>query len=316
MSKLTGTSPNKQLSPSRSESDLQKLLDDEVQGHPNNPVINITKRCKRRCPPTMDVNDGLDDFKNEIKNMLQSMIGSQNTRMDQLENLILEVKQINNNIQGTNTGIEKTMSSISDQITSLELKITGLEKERSLVHSKLAELEEKLESFDRSMVKTSVELRNVPKRPNETKEMLYSSVLELLKQLELNIQLSDIRDVLRQPSKKQNANSAITIEFTNTLVKSIFLAAVKAYNKNHTNNKLSSASLGMVPNTPVYIAEQLTVTSKRLFYQARNYAKANNIQYCWTSSGRIMLKKDPESQSIVIKSERQLEQLHPKDNNA
>lgn len=312
MSNTIRTPPN-QLT-TRSESDITKLYaeKDEASNNDNDtPKINITQRAKRRCPTSEEKNDdSLAAFKNEIRDMILNLMSSQNSRMDQLENHIIQIKNSNSKIEETNSGIEKSMSSVTEQLTSLETKITGLEQQRNDMAIKLTALEEKMESYDRSIIKTCVELRNIPKRPNETKNMLFDALLELSKYLQINLQLSDIRDVLRQPSKKESANSTVTVEFTNTLVKSNFLSAVKEYNKQNSNDKLNSTHLGIkAPKTPSYIAEQLTSSSKRLFYLARNYAKTNQYLYCWTSNGRVMLKKDADSQTIVIKTELQLKQI-------
>lgn len=208
-----------------------------------------------------------------------------------------------------------SMSSVSDQLTSLESKIIGLEKERITMVTKLTALEEKVESFDRTLVRTCVELRNVPKRANENKKALYDALLELSKQLEIKMQVADIRDVSRRLSKKESSNSSLTVEFMNTLTKTNFLLAVKDYNKRNPTNKINSTHLGIdAPKTPIYIAEQLTTYSKRLFYLARNFAKANQYLFCWTAEGRILMKKTPDSPSIVIKNEMQLHKMSaPKD---
>ncbi|KAJ8732374.1 hypothetical protein PYW07_014973 [Mythimna separata] len=238
------------------------------------------------------------------------MVNVQNARMDKLENHLMELKTSTSKIEASNTDIDKSMTFLSDQLTSIETKITGLEKERNSMSIKLTALEEKVESLDRSIVKTCVELRNIPKQSKETKKMLYTSLLKLSNYIEMDLQSSDIREVLRQPSKKDSTTSSLTVEFTNTLLKSEFLTAIKEYNRRNPNNKINSSHLGYEkPTTPIYVAEQLTAYSKRLFYLARTYAKANEYSYCWTSEGRILLKKNPESPSIVIRSEQQLNSL-------
>lgn len=297
--------------PSRSESDIPNLFSKEELSIGNTVTTNITQRNKRRCPSSEhNFNDNLTEFKNEISDMIKNMVSVQNARMDKLENHIMELKTSTSKIEATNTDIDKSMTSLSDQLTSIETKITGLEKERNSMSIKLTALEEKVESLDRSIVKTCVELRNIPKQSKETKKTLYDSLLKLANYLELNLPSSDIRDVLRQPSKKESSTSTLTVEFTNTFVKSEFLTAVKEYNKRNPNNKINSSHLGYEkPTTPVYVAEQLTATSKRLFYLARTYAKVNEYSYCWTTDGRILLKKNPDSPSIVIRSEQQLNSL-------
>lgn len=293
--------------PSRSESDLRKLHAVEDL------EVNITQRAKRRCLSEEVSGGELDLFKNEFKQMIHDMFTTQNCRLDKLENHIMEIKNHYTEIRSTNTELEKAMTVISDQLQSLEDKIITLEKERGSMTVKLSTLEEKIESFDRSLIKTSIELRNVPKRVNETKTMLYDVVTHLSNHLGIETDLTSVRDVARQPSKKENTTSSLTVEFSNTLTKTRFLTAVKDYNKKNPKGKVNSSHLNIktAQITPIYIAEQLTSYSKRLFYLSRNFAKSHNYNFCWTSGGRVLLKKDSDSQSFVIKNEEQLRQLPP-----
>ncbi|CAB3237460.1 unnamed protein product [Arctia plantaginis] len=183
--------------------------------------------------------------------------------------------------------------------------------ERHETARKVTSLEERLETLDRNLVKTSVELRNVPKRVAETKSMLYDSITYLSKQLNIGIEPTHIRDITRQPSKKENQTSNITLEFSNTLLKASFLNAIRQYNKQNPKNKVSSSHLDIktTEQLPIYITEQLTSQAKKTFYSARSFAKANQYSFCWTSNGKIMLKKDTNSQAIIIKNEEHLKQL-------
>ncbi|KAJ8733221.1 hypothetical protein PYW08_001519 [Mythimna loreyi] len=304
MYKTPPKTPPNQYS-SRSESDIRKLHSDQ------DPVGNITQRAKRRCLSDEVSGGDLDIFKNDIKKMINEMICSQSSRLDKLEGHIKEIKNHYTEIKATNTDLERAMTVVSDQLQSLENKITGLENQRGSMAIQLAKLENRLEVLDHNLIKTSIELRNVPKRQNETKIMLYDTISHLSRHLGLDTESSSIRDVTRLPSKKENVTSSLTVEFCNTLVKTKFLAAVKDYNKLNPTDKIKSTHLNLksLPETPIYITELLTANTKRLFYLSRNHAKTHQYKYCWTSNGKVMLKKNPDSQTIVVRSEEQLKQL-------
>ena len=303
-SHLKRTPPNQTGVPSRSESDLRKLYAEEAL------QCNIAQRNKRKHSNEV-TGDELEIFKNELREMIREMMSANNSRLDKLEGHIIEIKKHYTDISATTTELEKSLTFVSDQLSSLESKITSLEKERSSMMLKLSALEEKLEISERNNVKASIEIRNVPKQVKESKTMLFEMIKCLSKKLNTSTDLSTIRDVIRQPSKKEKNTSNITVEFSNTLDKTHFLAAVKEYNKKNSNSKVSSSHLGLsgTPQTPIYIAEHLTTLTKRLFYLARNYAKSNQYNYCWTSDGRVFLRKNADSQSIVVKSDQQLKQL-------
>ncbi|KAJ8710564.1 hypothetical protein PYW08_009079 [Mythimna loreyi] len=295
--------------PSRSDSDIRQLcMDDYLQ-------LNISQRAKRKCVSGGANDDAkgneLETSKSEIIEVMKEMMCAQNERLDKLEKHLMEIKKHNTEIKNINGELEKSLTFVSDQISSLGAKITGLEKERNTMVIKLSTLEEKVELLERNLIKTSVEIRNVPKMPNENKTVLYDMIQHLSNQLQIQTEPNSIRDVIRQPSKKENTKSNLTVEFSNSLTSSKFLTAVKEYNKRNPNHKLCSTHLGLkvTPGTPVYITEQLTPHAKRLFYLTRNFAKSNNYSFCWTSNGRVMLKKNPDSQVIPIKTEGQLQLL-------
>lgn len=93
-----------------------------------------------------------------------------------------------------------------------------------------------------------------PKYHKKIKNGLFTFVQHLSKQLEVDIQLSDIRDVSLLPSKRDSKTSNISIEFSNTLLKSNFLMSAKLFNSKNAGNKINSTHLSLaVPPTPVHI---------------------------------------------------------------
>ncbi|CAG9791406.1 unnamed protein product [Diatraea saccharalis] len=305
--------PPKQKTPSKSESDIQQLVAEETV------KLNITQRAKRKClsgevsniQQNASDNDEFANFKKEIKDMIKELLSIHNGRLDKLENHILEIKSHYADIKTVNTELEKSMSFISDKISSLDSKISGLEKERNAMSTKLSMLEQQTEIHNRNLTKTSVEIRNVPKRLGETKSMLYDTIKHFSKQLNIEMEQIHIRDITRQPSKKENLTSNITLEFSNTLLKTNFLSAVKQFNKQNPKSKVNSTHLDITTTreSPIYVTELLTTQAKRLFYLTRAYAKTNEYRFCWTSNGRIMLKKDTDTQTIIINDEQQLKHL-------
>ncbi|KAJ0184290.1 hypothetical protein K1T71_000713 [Dendrolimus kikuchii] len=112
----------------------------------------------------------MDTFKNDIKDMIQELICAQNSRMDKLESHIMAIKNQNVKIENTNHEIEKSMTFVSEQLTSLETKISGLEKDRVSLAKNVAVIQERVETFDHNLIKTSTEIRNVAKKNKRIKE--------------------------------------------------------------------------------------------------------------------------------------------------
>ncbi|KAJ0178059.1 hypothetical protein K1T71_005882 [Dendrolimus kikuchii] len=184
--------PNKVIV-SRSDTDIQILLAEEENASLKNKQVNGKPKTRRTAPIKGAAGNEMDTFKNDIKDMIQELICAQNSRMDKLESHIMEIKNQNVKIENTNHEIEKSMTFVSEQLTSLETKISGLEKDRMSLAKNVAAIQERVETFDHNLIKTSIEIRNVPKKTNESKNMLYDMILNLSKQLAMNISEFNIR---------------------------------------------------------------------------------------------------------------------------
>lgn len=316
--KETSTSKSN-TSPSRSDSDIPKLCKQSQPLH--NITDNSTKgrnaKRRRASGESSADSNNLSDFKNEIKDMIKEMMCDQNSRLDTFERYIKEIKCHYTKIQDTNNTIEKSMNYMSDQLTSLEANIASLDKERKTMLLQLSSLQDKIYSLERDAIKTSIEIRNVPKQPHETKDQLFLLVQKVTKALSVDLQSTEIRDVQRHPSKKEQKTSTVTIEFCNTLTKHRLLDSVKDFNRQNSTEKLSSSTIGIDnQKTPIYIAEKLTPHEKQLFFVARKFAKANQYAYCWTSNGRVLIRKDSTSPYVVVKNESQLENMSNANSNS
>lgn len=236
------------------------------------------------------------------------MMATQSERLDKLELHILDIKGQTSNIESTNSDIEKSMTFMSEQIASIESQITKLERDRNTMATELSAIQGKIDSFDRYIAKTSIEIRNIPKKTRETKDMLYNTVEQLAKFLNLDLVPSDVRDVTRMPSKKDQKTATILVEFSNTLIKSRYLASAKDFNKKNSDNKLNNTHLGFAePKAPIFIDELLTPAAKKLFYLTRTFIKqSNRYNFCWTSDGKIFVKENKDTPYFQIKNEDQL----------
>lgn len=267
----------------------------------------ITQRAKR----PRDSEDSEPSDLSELKSMIQTMMSCQSERLDKLESLMLNIKVQTSNIETSNTDIQKSMTYLSDQMSTIDAQITNLEADRKSMAAELTTIQEKITSFERHNTKTSIEIRAVPKRSHETKAMLYETISQLSKTLNLDYSLGDIRDVTRGPSKKEQKTSTLIVEFSNTLVKSQYLTMVKEFNKNKDKEfKLNSTHLGFTETaSPIFVDELLTTASKRLFYLTRNFIKQSHFNFCWTTNDKIFVKENKDTPYFQIKSESHLNSL-------
>lgn len=147
----------------------------------------------------------------------------------------------------------------------------------------------------------------------ETKSDLYNMVNKIYNAMGIEYSLPNLRDVYRLPSKASISYSTVVTDFSNTLIKDKFLRAVKAYNKDHAEKQLNTYHLGLEgAENPIYISDHLTPKAKRLLFLARDYAKTENYSYCWSTNGKVFLRKKEGVPLIVIKSEDTLQELKEK----
>lgn len=247
--------------------------------------------------------DDFNSFKEEIKNMIKSLWAEQQKDIKNIIPTLLDIKQ-------TNTNIENSIALLSAQNLELTNKITELENKSRDDRNHIAILEERLEHLQMGLRKSNLEIKNVPKKNNESKEDLIEMVLCLSTSIGGNLRKEDIKDIYRVRGKKEPQNPPIILETSSTLIKTNILKLCRAFNIK-TKSKICAKHLGFrsSEDTPVFISEQLTQRGSRLHYLARDLAKSKQYKYCWTAYGKVYIRKTDNSPIIRIKSEAHVQHL-------
>lgn len=300
MPKLTRSPNSGNFQQTLSDSDVSKI----------NPTVStpvfLSQRHKRQREPS---EEDFSSFKKEIKAMLDDWKDSQTSLMNKLISEIADIKTQNSEIKLTNEDIQRSMTFLNDQYENFKVKVESLEKERKQHLTQIASLESKIEDMERNSKSSTIEIRNVliPKE-RETKDDLCNIVQKTCQALKVNVQQSTIRDVYR--IKNKSGKGTIIAEFTSVLLKNEVIQGVKLHNKEHSQQRLTSADIGL-PGliTPVYVSEALTNKGRRLFFLARDIAKTQEYKFCWTRNGIIYLRKSVNAPHIEIKEESQLMSL-------
>lgn len=278
----------------------------ETYKTPPNEYVHL--RYKR--PRSDDIKDQLNDFKKEMKEMISSLMLAGDAERVRLRKDITDIKTKIEDVKRTNIEIEKSMDFISNKFEEAMVKIDTLENESRKNRAQIQILQEKLDSFERTSFKSTIEMRNFPAKDKETINDLTSFIINTGKALDLDVQPSEIRDAWRLPGKP-GSNRTILAEFTTVATKAKFLQQTRSFNQSRSGeNKLNTEHIGIAgKRSPVYISEHLTSASRKLYYMAREFAKENKYKFCWTSHGRIFLRKEENSKQIIIKSEKCLTDL-------
>lgn len=242
-------------------------------------------------------------FKEEVKSIIQTLKSEQLEKDKDILPTVLDIKK-------SNTNIENSISLLIAQNQELTSKITQLETKSKEDREYIAILEDRVEQLQMGARKTNLEIKNVPKKTNESKEDLIDMVMCLSTSIGGNLRKDDIKDIYRLRGKKAPQNPTIVLETTSSIKKTETLKLCRAFNVK-TKTKICAKHLGFrtSEDTPVFVAEQLTPRGSRLHFLARDLAKSQQYKYCWTAYGKVYIRKTDNSPIISVTSEAQIQQL-------
>lgn len=125
--------------------------------------------------------------------------------------------------------------------------------------------------------------------------------------LDLEITDSDISTSHPVPSYNKDASPKIIVKFTRRDVRNTFYGNRKKLKGKKVKN-LPSLNLGN-NNNYIYISESLTPSKKKLFGRANKLKKRLKWKFIWTNNGRIYLKESDNTNTHVIDSEENMNEL-------
>lgn len=288
------------------DSSMNKSISDtdiNLAGSCKSPPCFVFQRAKRS---REDVSIGLqlDEFKEEMRKMMKLFTEKRESETHEIN---LTLKQI----QQSNINIEKSITSLTEHNEELKVKIGKLESQAKESNQYITVLEQKLEDIQIGCRKANFVLKNVPKKSDESKEDLMDMVVCLSRNIGCVMDKHNINDIFRVRGKKSDSpNTPIVVETSSAILKAELLKMGKTFNlKNKT--KLSCKHLGLKTHedTPIFLAEHLTTKASRLFFHARDLSKSGAYKFCWTAYGKVYVKKNEHSPTVIIRTEDQVHQL-------
>lgn len=246
--------------------------------------------------------DELTVFMREMKDTFEKFKKEQDQKYTMLLSSV-------NAIKDQNSEIKIAMDFISKQYDDMEKKLASMTSERKVFQARIQQLESKIDTMERSQKGTSIEVKNIPPIKGESKTELLKLVDNISQTLNMQILNTEIRDIYRINTKNVN-NKPIIVDFTSAIAKEKLLSRVKQYNKDNKDCKLNTSHFHISgPQKPIYITENLTAKCRKLYAQAREYAKMNDYSFCWISSGRVFLRQKEGTTHLRIDTEEDLAKL-------
>lgn len=266
----------------------------EGQTTPPSYVCHRSKRLREKDVSPSD----LASFKDEIKELITSLIGTQKKDIAEITHSLRDIKQ-------TNLNIETSISVLTKQNEEFREKIDFLERQAKKDKEYITILEDRVEDLQRYTRKSSLELKNVPRKQQENRNDLIDMVVNLTKTIGLDFSPRDVTDIFRLKSRREVEKSPpIIVELSSTITRTDLLKKAKEFN--HRNKiKLQAKHLGFSTHedTPIFISEQLTAKAARLYFLSRELVKSQKYKYCWTAFGKVFVRKDDNAKIILIQNE-------------
>lgn len=239
-----------------------------------------------------------DDSLEELRELIKSHTAQTDIKFKALQESLSE-------IIAQNVEIKENINFISKQYDDMVIRTEKLEAERKSDRSYINQLEDKLENMERMLNLSKMEIRNIPKTKDESKEDLCKIVTETASALDVPLQRQDIKDIFRV--NKKEGVFTIIVDFVNTATKENIVQKVRKFNKNNAGNKLNSSHIKIEgPPKPIYLSECLTQKAQHLYYMARNFARDYSYKFCWTSFGKVFVRRIEGEKQILIKHEADL----------
>ncbi|CAG9784968.1 unnamed protein product [Diatraea saccharalis] len=263
----------------------------------------LYQRNKR--PREHDCESELKEFKEEMKAMISSLMATQRDDIKKIYPTLLEIKN-------TNDEIKSSVTYLTAQNKELEKEIEQLEIQNRKDKSYICLLENRVENLQRESLRSHIEIKNVPKITRESREDLLNMITKLSNTIKYDIKEKDIKDIYRVRDQKDNTRtvSTLVVELASTMQKTDLLKLIKTYNIKN-KEKLCGKHLELIQyeKTPIYVSEKLTALGARLYFLARDLTKSKAYKFCWTSFGKVYVRKDEASPIILIKNESQVNSL-------
>ncbi|KAJ2954727.1 hypothetical protein O0L34_g3031 [Tuta absoluta] len=248
---------------------------------------------------------------NNLREDLHELMERQTIRLNaQFESLKLAVIE---EVATRTKGILDSIEFVSKQYDDMKAKLFELENRSKEDRAYILKLEDRVEFMERSFASTKIEIRNIPKTEGESKEDLTKLIMKTASVLNVPLQQQEIKNVFRQkaksnkPNQKEVKSPTIIVDFQRSDIKEQIISKVRRFNQQNKSNKFNTGHLKCSgPKTPVYFAENLTPKMQHLHYLARKFKEEKGFKYCWTSFGRVYLRRGDGQPHITINREEDL----------
>lgn len=273
---------------------------------------NVTKRSTKRVAvssPETEKSSQLDEIREMVSETVRAEMREMLTQMRTSLKSVLnsELKVIREEIADMKNSINFINSQYEDFLKEHRVNQTAvkdLKEHNTKLEATINTLNIRVNELEQRSRYNNLELQCVPERKNEN---LIKIVEQLGSVIGLDITTEKIMNVTRvaKVNRQSTRPRSIIVQFNSPLTRDSVLAAVIKYNKNNPRNKLNTSHIGIGMSgekQPIYVMEHLSPENKALHAAARLKAKEKGYKYVWVRNGRILMRKDDNSDYKVVKN--------------
>lgn len=225
---------------------------------------------------------------------LDSTVNSGNTDLIEIKEIILQLKDT----------FQKFKEDTCLNFNNLNAKFNVIDKiitENNILKTHIIQLENKIELMERRQISNDIIIDGIPENKTEDCTKL---VHQICKELNPNINVSMINDCHRIGFNRNNARPRrIIVKFINHQDK------INTLKARQIKRNFSTKDIGIQPDMPIYIRENLTTKGNKLFKEARDLKKSLHFQFVWTKNGLVFLRKNETDKIIRVDNEEVISNL-------
>lgn len=256
-----------------------------------------------------------------IEGLREDMNARFNVQQDNFDQFKISLSQLRAEVTDISNKFTSFRKEFDEKSITIDF-LSGCQDEQVATNNEFRQKLKKLETFNLPLQNTVSELTSrvaemeqhsrdcnieVQCVPESRSENLLTIVDQLLRTVSCELPELSIRATHRVAKQQPNSDRprSIVVKMATPQTRDTVLAAVIKFNKSkkRTEDKLNAAHLGFANKQPVYVSEHLTIANKKLHAATRITARNKGYEYVWIRNGRIFVRKNNESPSMIVRNE-------------
>lgn len=272
---------------------LQRQLVDNT-----NKLDNNTKKISEIANSLDEIKLHQDDLKKEFLSFKSNTQCSIRALEASQHKLTESQDFINSEFEDCKAKQEKT----EERAKTAEAKIVGINAELQALKETITQEQHRINDLEQYGRRSMLEISNIPVKNEENIKDIVTALASKMKVKDFNYD-TDVDVAHRLNSKLKPP--PIIVMFRSRTKRDEFYEQRKSLR----NITLQDLEIGFQQRKIIFINESLTISNAILFRKARDICKKNKFKFYWTSKGKILCKKAMDTPTILIKDEKDLDNI-------